>query len=201
MARPKSPEKSIHTAVRLPQDLHAQLSKAGHGALAEEIKRRLAWSFWWDELDPPTRELLSATLRMAGLIHGDTRAPWHANAYLRAAFAAAISAWLAERVPGDANTSGANASASTSSSAAWLRDGDTAEAAGAALLRLYKSSRATEEALERYQQKLRTDPIQRWAEEQSRREPTKLIQTSKRGAPIEEPQPSPPAPKKRERKR
>src|SRR6516165_4366870 len=83
MGRPPSPTKSIHTAVRLPPDLHERLSRAGRGALADEIKKRLEVSFWWDDMDPSTRDLLAAILHMAGLIHGDTGAAWHSNAYLR----------------------------------------------------------------------------------------------------------------------
>jgi hypothetical protein len=174
MARPKSPAKSIHTTIRLPEDLHQRLTLGakrlptltGHVSLADEIKQRLEWSFEWEDKDPPTLDLVRATMQMGGLIYGDTGAPWHANAYLRTALAEAVAAWLAERVPGDANVPSVNADASIAASATWLRKGDTAKTAGEKLLGLYKVFRAPEEAMARYQEKLRTNPLMRQAHEQ-----------------------------------
>jgi hypothetical protein len=170
MARPKSSVKSIHTAVRLPEDLHERLSQAGHGALANEIKRRLEVSLTFDEMDPATRELLDAALAMTGLITGDTGVAWHANAYLRAALAEAITTWLAERVPGDADAPSTDANASIAASATWLREGDSPKVAGEKLLGLYKLLRTPQEAAARYHEKMRTNPVFRQAQEQWDRE-------------------------------
>jgi hypothetical protein len=170
MARPKSATKSVHTTVRLPQDLHAKLSEAGRGALADEIKKRLESSFAWDSMDAPTRELLAAILQMAGLLHGDTGVPWHTNAYLRAVFGEAIAAWLADKVKGDASVPSVAADASAHVSARLLNQGDTPKVAGERLLHFYMVARAPEDALARYQEHLRTNPLARQADEQARRE-------------------------------
>jgi hypothetical protein len=170
MPRPKSLIKSIHTAVRLPADLHKKLSEAGRGALAEEIKRRLESSFAFEAMDPPTRELLAAILQMAELVHGDVGLPWHTNAYLRAVLGEAITAWLADKVPGDANVPSVNAKASAHVSHALLNQGDTAKIAGKKLLHFYKVARAPHDAATHYQDRLRTNPLLRQADEQWRRE-------------------------------
>jgi len=171
MARPKSAIKSIHTTVRLPEDLRRRITLAGRGsALADEIKRRLEASFAFDEMDPPTRELLSATLQMAELVHGDVDVPWYTNAYLRAVLGEAIAAWLADKVPGDASVPSANAMASAHVSHALLNQGDTAKVAGEKLLHFWKVARAPHEAAIRYQEKLRTNPTFRQADEQWQRE-------------------------------
>jgi hypothetical protein len=135
VARPKSTSRSVHTAVRLPEELHQRLSGAGHGALAQEIKRRLEASLEWETVDPATRELIAAIVEMTTLIRKDV-ADWHSVPYLREALAQAISGWLRERVPVEVVET--RAEEAPVSNTLWARKGDTPETAGENLLRLYK---------------------------------------------------------------
>lgn len=134
VARPKSPTKSVHTAVRLPAEIHRKLSAAGRGRLAEEIKERLGISFAWEQLDEPTRQVAGAVIGMCRLMAQDGH-DWRSSPYRRATLSVAIAAWLETQVPG--TPSKANAHAGTSESSAWLKEGDSPEEAGRALLSLF----------------------------------------------------------------
>ena len=134
MSRPKSPIKSIHTAVRLPEDVHRRLSAAGRGRLAEEIKERLEISFAWEQLDESTRHVAGAVIEMCRLMAQDGH-DWQSGPYRRAALSAAITAWLEMQVPGI--PSEADAYAGTSESSVWLKEGNNPEEAGRALLSLF----------------------------------------------------------------
>jgi hypothetical protein len=132
VARPKSPTKSVHTAVRLPENMHRRLSASGRG-LAEEIKERLEISFAWEQLDEPTRNVAAAVIGMCQLMAQDGY-HWQSNTYRRATLGAAITAWLEMQVPGIPSKADAGAS---EKNAAWLKEGDSPEEAGRALLSLH----------------------------------------------------------------
>jgi hypothetical protein len=83
--------------VSLPDDIRASLEaasvKSGH-SLGEEIRRRLAQTFKEDPLDPQTRELLAAIVRLAGLVKLDQAEDWHSSDRPHEVFAAAVRARL-----------------------------------------------------------------------------------------------------------
>lgn len=99
MARPKSTQPSIHTAIRLPAELHKTLSDRAKGSLSDEIKWRLERSLEWDQVDEPTRELISLIAELSELMNA-SETPWHSRPYFRAVLDAAITDWLKERVAG-----------------------------------------------------------------------------------------------------
>jgi hypothetical protein len=102
--------------------------------LAEEIKERLEISFAWEQLDEPTRQVAGAVIEMCRLMAQDGHA-WRSSPYRRAALSAAMAAWLEMQVPGTPSKADAHAGASESS--VWLKEGDSPEEAGRALLSLH----------------------------------------------------------------
>lgn len=136
MARPKSTNKTVHTAIRLPVGLHQQLSAAAKGSLAEEIKWRLEASMVLDSMDSRTRELVAAVAQMSSLIRDDFGPDWYDEHFVRDSFAAAIAAWL--NVPVTDRDVPFGASEETAKrSRLWIRKDDDAATAGANLLRLH----------------------------------------------------------------
>jgi hypothetical protein len=132
VARPKSPTKSVHTAIRLPEEMHRRLAKARRG-LAEEIKERLEISFAWERLDEATRILAGNVIGICQLMVQDGH-DWRSSPFRRAALSTAIAAWLETQVPGTPSTADAHASEKSS---VWLKEGDSPEEAGRALLSLH----------------------------------------------------------------
>lgn len=136
MARPKSTNKTVHTAIRLPAGLHQQLSAAATGSLAEEIKSRLEASMMLDSMDAKTRDLVATVAQMASLIREDFGPDWFGERFVRDAFAEAIAAWL--DVPHRDRDIPFGASEETAKrSRLWIRKDDDAVTAGVNLLRLH----------------------------------------------------------------
>lgn len=136
MARPKSTNKTVHTAIRLPAGLHQQLSAAATGSLAEEIKSRLEASMIFDSMDSKTRDLVATVAQMASLIREDFGPDWFAETFVRDAFAEAIAVWL--DIPNRDRDIPFGASEETAKrSRLWIRKNDDAVTAGANLVRLH----------------------------------------------------------------
>src|SRR5262245_17439496 len=96
--QPVRDQSTIQTAVRLPRDVHERLKKSPAG-VSEEIRQRLERTFAQDALDPVTRELLAAVLRLTGLISLDLGAAWHATPGANEALAAAVADLIAAYKP------------------------------------------------------------------------------------------------------
>ena len=87
--KPRDPSGAgIHTAIRLPPELHEKLKvAAGEGSISNEIRDRLAISLGADE---KTRELLETIVRLIWSMEGSDLLPWHQSPYAYAVLRAEI---------------------------------------------------------------------------------------------------------------
>jgi hypothetical protein len=93
MGKTKLRGRGIHTAVVLPPEVLDRLRQSERG-VSEEIRRRIALTLEQDAIDPATRELLAAVTWIAGELHRQSRASWHAFPKAHEALSVAIQTWL-----------------------------------------------------------------------------------------------------------
>jgi hypothetical protein len=80
--------------------LDAACAQSGK-SLADEIRRRLAWSFAQEAVDKPTRDLQIAVKRLAGLTELQFGHAWHLGADAYAAFTFGLMAAIGRHKPAD----------------------------------------------------------------------------------------------------
>jgi hypothetical protein len=88
--------------ISLPDWIRAALDKASAKSgrsLAEEIRDRLAWSFDYEGLDKPSRDLLQAVKELGLLHYVDTGHEWSATLNGRQALGLAIQGFLESGAP------------------------------------------------------------------------------------------------------
>ena len=102
MARPKSQNRSVHTAIRLPAHIHEEIASAAEeSTMAQEIKRRLDFSLRLDRLDGDSTFLVHQLLELFEVMKA-TGAPWNTSPYLRDVLLSVMGLLLRAKVPGEA---------------------------------------------------------------------------------------------------
>lgn len=101
MARPKSQNRSIHTAIRLPPHIHKEIAEmAEETTMATEIKRRLEFSLRLDRLEGHSHFIIKQMVEFMDLMQA-TGAPWQSSPYLRDVLAQAMVQLLRVYAPGE----------------------------------------------------------------------------------------------------
>jgi hypothetical protein len=88
--------------ISLPDGTRSALDEASAKSgrsLAEEIRERLAWSFEYEGLEKPTRELLYSVKELAALFQLDTGQDWAATLKGRLALGLTIQRFLESGAP------------------------------------------------------------------------------------------------------
>jgi hypothetical protein len=88
--------------ISLPDGTRAALDEASAESgrsLAEEIRERLGWSFEYERLDKPTRELLFAAKELAAMFQPDTGENWSETLKGRQALGLTIKGYLESGAP------------------------------------------------------------------------------------------------------
>lgn len=135
MGRPKSTNKSVHTAIRLPESIHRRLLARTNLSLSDEIRTRLAESLNMDAVDDPSRQLFMALMHMIGIVYEEVGEDWYKHPFVVLALSEAISAWF--KVDKGSRDASFAPKELARRSRLWLREGDRPEEAGANLLRLH----------------------------------------------------------------
>jgi hypothetical protein len=92
----------VHTGVVLPADLLQRLKADGAtsgSGLSGEIRQRLQASYDLDGLNPPTRQLIEDTRKLADSLALDIGAQWQENEFVRKALKAGFAVFLQEYDP------------------------------------------------------------------------------------------------------